>query len=243
VIASTLLGTEPPRLPVQVLVRAGELFGLAGGTVRVALSRMTANGELRAADGWYELTGRLLERQARQAASRRPRTTRWTGAWHTAVVVAERRSAADRAALRSALTTARLAELREGLWLRPDNLALDRAVGGSHCTWLSSRPADPDLDDRALAARLWDLAGWARAAEGLRRQMARSVGRLEAGDTAALAPGFVLSASVLRHFNADPLLPAALLPARWPGEDLRREYDRFDAAYRRVLRDWFRAAR
>ena len=31
VIASTLLGVDPPRLPTQALVRSGELFGLSEG--------------------------------------------------------------------------------------------------------------------------------------------------------------------------------------------------------------------
>jgi phenylacetic acid degradation operon negative regulatory protein len=48
---------------------------------------------------------------------------------------------------------------------------------------------------------------------------------------------------VLRHLQADPLLPAELLPARWPGSALRADYDRYDAAYRSTLRAWFRAAR
>jgi phenylacetic acid degradation operon negative regulatory protein len=61
-------------------------------------------------------------------------------------------------------------------------------------------------------------------------------------DTAsALAPGFELSASVLRHLQADPLLPDELLPARWPGAPLRAEYDRWDARYRTTLRAWSRA--
>ena len=57
-----------------------------------------------------------------------------------------------------------------------------------------------------------------------------------------LAPGFVLSAAVLRHLQADPLLPAELLPTGWPGAALREEYDRWDGEYRRVLRRWGRAA-
>ena len=48
----------------------------------------------------------------------------------------------------------------------------------------------------------------------------------------ALADGFVTSAAVLRHLQADPLLPDELLPARWPGAALRADYDRYDAAYR-----------
>jgi phenylacetic acid degradation operon negative regulatory protein len=64
----------------------------------------------------------------------------------------------------------------------------------------------------------------------------------EAGDPAELAAGFVTSAAVLRHLQADPLLPDALLPSGWPGAALRTEYDRYDAAYRSVLRTWFAAA-
>jgi phenylacetic acid degradation operon negative regulatory protein len=63
---------------------------------------------------------------------------------------------------------------------------------------------------------------------------------LEAGAHEPLADGFVLSADVLRHLQADPLLPDALLPAGWPGAALRADYDRYDAAYRAVLRAWFR---
>jgi phenylacetic acid degradation operon negative regulatory protein len=63
---------------------------------------------------------------------------------------------------------------------------------------------------------------------------------LERGDTEALADGFVTSAAVLRHLQADPLLPDELLPARWPGAVLRSDYDRYDAAYRATLRAWFR---
>ena len=57
-----------------------------------------------------------------------------------------------------------------------------------------------------------------------------------------MAGGFVLSAAVLRALQADPLLPAALLPADWPGRALRADYDRYDAAYRAVLRTWFATA-
>ena len=39
----------------------------------------------------------------------------------------------------------------------------------------------------------------------------------------------------------DPLLPSELLPGRWPGDALRAEYDRYDAAYRAVLRAYLRA--
>ena len=240
-VASTLLGTSPPRLPVGVLVRAAELFGITEGTTRVALSRMAAAGELDAVDGSYELAGQLLARQSRQLASRAAKTSRWGGGWVAAVVTIDRRSASDRSAWRGAMGTRRLAELREGVWMRPDNVGPIEPLPhelSDHCRWLSdARPENA----RSLAASLWDLAAWAQRAADLRREIKPLLRPLDRHDTNALAPGFVVSAAVLRHFQADPLLPTELLPARWPGAALRDEYDRFDAAYRAVLREWFRA--
>ena len=223
VIASTLLGAKPPVLPVGVLVRSAGLFGIAEGTVRVALSRMVAAGELTQDDGGrYRLTGHLLERQARQEAGRRPRLRRWRGGWTTAVVVTTGRAAADRAALRLRLGRLRMGELREGVWLRPDNLAVAAPSEGDECLWGAWRP---DTDPVALARSLWDVDDWATTASSLRQRLARWT----ADD--GLAAGFVLSADVLRHFNADPLLPAELLPSWWPGDGLRADYEAFDTEF------------
>src|SRR5687767_13077060 len=91
ILLSVLLGSDPPRLPVQLLVRTTELFGIAEGTTRTALSRMAAAGEVVADDGAYALAAdRLLARQARQSASRAARTRAWPGRrWRQAVVVAD----------------------------------------------------------------------------------------------------------------------------------------------------------
>lgn len=243
VIASTLLGMDPPRLPVQALVRSGELFGVAAGTTRVALSRMVAAGELTADDGTYHLAGPLLSRHVRQQASRRAARGRWDGTWEQWVVVAERRSAADRSRFRHAVAQLRLAELREGVWLRPANLDPDRspesaAVAAEHTDRFVVRP---DVDGAALAGRLWELDAWARRARDLQAALVDGRPALDAGDTSALAPTFVLAAAVLRHFQSDPLLPEELLPAGWPGPALREEYEGFVAAFQATWRAWYRA--
>jgi phenylacetic acid degradation operon negative regulatory protein len=244
VIASTLLGVDPPRLPALLLARSGELFGISEGSTRVALSRMVAAGELEPDDGGYRLAGHLLERQERQRTSRAPVRRAWDGAWTMAVVGDARRSAADRAALRSAMRLLHLAEDREAVWLRPDNLDEDRdpasaAVVAAQCRRFRSTPVDESSPD--LAARLWDLDGWSATARTLQAEMADLVGPFEAGDTSPLPRGFVLSAAVLRHLVADPLLPDELLGGDWPGSALRRDYDRYDRAFKSVWRDWFRA--
>ncbi len=50
VVASVLLGSHPPELPVAALVHLCSRFGIAEGTTRVALSRMVAAGELAAVE-------------------------------------------------------------------------------------------------------------------------------------------------------------------------------------------------
>lgn len=243
VLASVLLGTDPPRLPTPLLVRTTALFGISEGATRTALSRLVANGEAVAEDGGYRLVGRLVARQARQAASRRADTRRWDGTWELATIGNDvARSARDRAALRDALSALRLAEVREGIWVRPDNLAADRSpdakrVARRWCTWWRGARPDPAPDVDGV----WSLAGWAMAARRLQDDMAELIEPLEAGQQDGLAEGFVTSAAVLRLLQADPLLPRALLPSGWPGDALRVDYDRYDRAYRAVLRAWFAA--
>ena len=239
-LASVLLGTEPAWLPTPRLIRTAELFGISEGTARTALSRMAAAGEAEAVEGGYRLAGRLAARQDRQAASRRAVTLAWDGTWELVVVAGGAgRPAGARAALRDALRQLRLAELREGLWARPANLEATRspsaaAVVDEWCQrWWGARPGSPvDVDRR------FGLTSWQSTAVELEAQMGELLAPLEAGDTGALAAGFVTSAAVLRHLQADALLPAELLPEDWRGQALRSAYDRYDAAYRTVLRTW-----
>ena len=241
VLLSLLLGNSPPRAPVARLVRTAALFGIAGGTVRTALSRMVSIGEVTTdGEGWYELTSpRLLARQSRQIASRRAEVGAWRdGAWVQAIVVAEgRRPASERSRVRDELTRARLAELREGVWLRPDNLGGPPEIDGE-LQWFRTRPHGDPVE---LAATLWDLDAWAARAIGLIAMMDRSIAPLAADDHRWLAEGFVMIAAVLRHFQADPLLPTELRPTDWPGDALRRCYDEFDTTYRTCLATRFRA--
>ncbi|WP_460307328.1 PaaX domain-containing protein, C- domain protein [Actinocorallia aurea] len=224
VVLSTLLGAHPPRLAARHLVRVGELFGVAEGTVRVALSRMVAAGDLVQTERGYALADRLVERQRRQDDGREPRTVAWEGSWEMLVVVAERRGAADRAALREDLAGLGLAELREGVWTRPANLARPLPEFPA-CLRLDATVPDPV----ALAARLWDLPAWDTRARALNAAFE------EAAD---LRARFVISAAALRHLRDDPLLPPALLPQPWPGPTLRAHY----AGFREDLAAFLRTA-
>ncbi|MGW1541699.1 PaaX family transcriptional regulator C-terminal domain-containing protein [Streptomyces sp. NPDC002309] len=220
VVLSLLLGAHPPELSGRDLARAMEPFGVGGSTLRAALSRMTAAGDLLRTDTGYRLSERLLDRQRRQDDALHPRTRAWDGDWELAVITATGRGPAERAGLRSRLTALRLAELREGVWLRPANLCRRLPDDlGDVLQPFTARPAQPARD---LAEALWSPGAWA----GTARVLLGRIARVERP-----AERLTAYAAVVRHLLADPVLPPALLPADWPGGALRTAY----ADYQREL--------
>lgn len=224
VVLSTLLGYHPPALPVRALVRVGVLFDISEQATRVALTRMVADGDVVAENGVYRLTERLLRRQALQEDSRAPQTLPWDGTWEMVVVGGLARPVAERTARRKHMISHRLAEFREGVWMRPANLArtLD-GPGFEDCAVFEARHEAPG----DLVRTLWDLPAWADEARRLRPGL----------DTVTtLAEDFMLIAEVLRQLQVDPCLPRELLPADWPGDDLRERYTEFRTAFAERLR-------
>jgi phenylacetic acid degradation operon negative regulatory protein len=215
VVLSVLLGAHPAWASASELIRLTADFGIKETTLRVALTRMVGAGDLiRSADG-YRLSDRLLARQRRQDDAMRPRTRRWHGDWHVLIVTSVGTDARTRAALRTTMHNKRFGELREGVWMRPDNLEpeLGRDVT-ARARLLTARDAAP----AQLAGDLWDLPAWAATGLALLDEMA----------AATDIPGrFVVAAAMVRHLLTDPMLPAELLPADWPGTRLRAAYHDF----------------
>jgi phenylacetic acid degradation operon negative regulatory protein len=215
VVLSVLLGAHPAWASASELIRLTADFGIKETTLRVALTRMVGAGDLiRSADG-YRLSDRLLARQRRQDDAMRPRTRAWDGEWLVLVVTAVGTDARARATLRTTMHDKRFGELREGVWMRPDNLAaeLDPDVA-SRVRVMKARDDSP----AQLAGELWNLPGWAETGHRLLDEMA------EASDV----PGrFLVAAAMVRHLLTDPVLPAELLPADWPGARVRAAYQDF----------------
>jgi phenylacetic acid degradation operon negative regulatory protein len=224
-ILTILLGSEPPALTARELCATTTSVGYAESTARVAASRMAAAGDLVREGRTYTLSPRLLERHRRTERAVSPRFVEWDGDWEVVVITASGRSPAERAAQRAGLGELGLAELREGVWMRPANLerpeSPSAALPGSLADVarrLVTRPVDDPVE---LAGELWDLPGWARRG--------RSLLELAASDDPPTR--FVAVAAGVRHLLTDPLLPEALLPPGWPGAELRAVY----ADYRRAL--------
>lgn len=230
-VLSILLGLRTPVLPARALVATGDLFGIAPGTMRTALSRMVAAGELEAVDGEYRLVGRLLERKAAQDIGRRPPPEAWDGAWWVAIVTVPRRDIAQRRAFRSHMANLRMGELRPDTWMRPANLD---GPDGDEGLAVVRGPLSGE-DPAALARTLWPLPELAARAGQLLSLVEAAMPALEAGQPRALAETFDLAAAVVRFLRAEPLLPPTLTPQPWPPDELRARYRTFDAAFGRLL--------
>jgi phenylacetic acid degradation operon negative regulatory protein len=210
VVLSVLLGAHPAWATASELIRLTADFDIREPTVRVALTRMVSAGDLVRSEDGYRLSDRLLARQRRQDDAINPRLRRWDGTWTTLVITSIGTDARTRAVLRTTLQDKRFAELREGVWLRPDNLDVELTSDVlDRVRVLQSRDDNPD----ELAARLWDLPGWARIGREL----------IDEISAAADIPGIV------RHLLTDPVLPDELLPDDWPGDALRLAYTNFAA--------------
>jgi phenylacetic acid degradation operon negative regulatory protein len=235
VVASVLLGTHPPRLSAAALVELCGRFGITGGTTRVALSRMVAAGELAAEDGHYRLVGEtLLSRQRSQDDALEPAARPWSGGWRMAVVVSPGRAAAERVELRRAFADARFAQWREGVWLRPDNLAPPGSLlDDAPVRWLVT---EPDGDPAALAGELWDLRGWIARGDALLAAAPDEPGDLVASAPDWAAAVFTGAAATLRHLRTDPLLPDPLVPPGWPADRLRARYVTYLRAIQALIR-------
>jgi phenylacetic acid degradation operon negative regulatory protein len=217
VVLSVLLGAHPAWASAAELIRLTTDFGIKETTLRVALTRMVSAGDLvRSADG-YRLSDRLLARQRRQDDAMRPQLRPWHGHWTTLIVTSVGTDPRTRAALRTTLHHKRFGELREGVWMRPDNLELDVDVEVRARMRIVQARDDAPAE---LARQLWDLPSWAGTGQRLVAEMSR------AGDVPAR---FVVAAAIVRHLLTDPVLPDELLPADWPGMRLRTAYNDFAA--------------
>jgi phenylacetic acid degradation operon negative regulatory protein len=239
---SVLLGSHPPALPARSLVSLAELFGIAPGTMRTALSRLVASGDAVISNGqgagWYELSGELLERQRSQDAGRLEPPTSWDGTWHTVVAAEDQRDVADRRRFRTVMANHRFGELRPDIWIRPAN-----SPAPTHQTWIVISGTLTGRDEHQLAAQLWDLPALAADAARLITRLDTLRERLDWTSTDSIPIAFTTAAHVVRFLRSEPQLPLELRPPAWPMSALRQAYDEFEKEHLRLLHTFLESAR
>lgn len=225
-------------MPVAALLAAGEIFGLAEGSLRVALARLLASGRVeRDERGRYRLGPVAAPMQGAVGRWRQldQQTVDWDGRWWGVLPPAAPQRGARRSHDRS-LRLHGFRPLHRDLCLRPANrrgglevlrgelAALGLAPGSLVCTL---DQLDPSSEARARG--LWDVdalrAGYRQSRQVLEQSAARLPG-LAPGD--AMRESFRLGGRVLQQLVLDPLLPAEILD---PGErdalvESMRRYDR-----------------
>lgn len=218
------------------LIRLMAPLGLNERLVRTSVYRLTGEGWLAARSrgrrSVYRLTAEGLRRF--EEAYRRiysPPDRAWNGRWDLVLAPPAGLSPAERTELRKELSWAGFSAVGPGLFVRPGQsgrraaaLATLRALGIDHRATLVSVVAGDSLRGRPLED--WTRASWnltAVAAEysafvARFAPVVRAFRKLKQLDPEQC---FVVRTLLIHDFRRvtlhDPQLPAALLPAQWPG--------------------------
>ncbi len=209
-------------------------LGLSERLVRTGVYRLAREGWLesrsRGRRSYYALTSSgttiFAEADARIYAARPPD---WDGRW-TLVQALPQMNAAQRQALRKALTWQGFGQLSSGLMAKPQRRDPKTALKGLEdiapaggvsvfSASLEELAGTACLPDVAAAA--WDLAGLNTAYQDFAAAFAPFADQMPATPARAFALRIVLIHEYRRILLKDPQLPQALLPQDWSGTKAR----------------------
>ena len=234
----------PRVIEVRSFVRLGELFGLTGNAVRVAVTRLFGQGLLeRDERGSYRLSEAAapLSTHVEQWRLGEHRVRPWADEW-LAVWLPRGSDRTTRRASRRALSVLGFREGRESFWVRPHNLAQPCAATFDKLDALGLEPDAEAFVAKHLApatterwtTTLWPVAELRCAYREAREALEQSECRVESLPIErAAAETFVLGGEAIRVLATDPLLPDEIAPS---GERaaLTDAMLRYDAVGRRV---------
>ncbi|MGP6173920.1 PaaX family transcriptional regulator [Corynebacterium sp. A21] len=207
-----------------------EIFGVEPATARVTLSRMKK-------EGWFltERHGREIEYcatekfmsvldEGRERIFARSQPV-WIGRWTLVIFGAGGVSRSEVRKITTRLEWQGFSQLNSSSWICPRDLR--ESIRGKYGTddgavMVSNMWTGSLGEDRRLAGECWDLAGIAVEYREFMRRWREELGK----GVAELTPREALIARVqmvneYRNFiYRDPLMPRALLPAGWPGEEV-----------------------
>lgn len=238
-------------LPASELRKACALFDVSEQSMRVALTRLSAQGKLISPSrGRYALQtcDNGLFREVSQWLRKEERVLSWQGNWVGVLDSAVSRT--DRTLLRRharALALRGFRQFQTGLHLRPDNLAggvdglrheltgLGLAAG---CAVFGVSDLAPEDQKKCVA--LWDTESLCEGYQNMLALLESSQRRLESmpPDKAGVE-SLLLGRSIIRQIVRDPLLPEQLLPGADRQKVLQqmRSYQvRAEAIWARLLR-------
>lgn len=219
-IVGLLFASPNGELDVAALIRAGAIFKLQANSIRVTLARLLADNRIESPNrGVYRL-GQNSRRLAQEAARWRKAETRirpWTG--HFLFVCTGHLPASDRTAVllrEKSLLLGGFKPLRDGLYVRPDNIDADASTLGKRLhdnglerdaimttgRWINTH-ADSTLKALWKPDRL--NAGYLRDTEALAAWLHNHI---NSPIEQAAHDSWFLGARAIRSVVYDPLLPS-----------------------------------
>ena len=235
----TILGDSiAPRggaLTLGSLIRLALPFGLTERLVRTSVARVAQEGWLISRRAGRNSEYRLSERGERRFAEATqriygPAPGVWSGRWALLLTAAVRGAARER--LRQELQWLGFGQLGANLFAHPGRTPqeveqLASEIGGSKAITVEARSSGL-ASDRRIVRMGWDFKhlsrSYARFIAGFAALAAarHAVPRADASHEDAAA-SFVVRTLLIHEYRKihlrDPLLPQALLPARWIGQD------------------------
>jgi phenylacetic acid degradation operon negative regulatory protein len=192
------------------------------GVVRTAMSRLAADGWLDrdriGRNGFYRLARK--GRQTFDAAMTHvynPQAAGWTGRFELLLIT----DSADREASREALKEAGFGSPLPGVWVAPSGVPVPADARGAIRLEVSAE----DDSGRRLLEESWPLQRTADAYLRFIKTFEPLRGWIDRREALSDSDAFTARILMLHHYRRvvlhDPLLPAALLPADWPGRAAR----------------------
>jgi len=194
-----------------------------GGVVRTAMSRLAADGWLErekvGRNSFYRLTKK--GRQTFAAATRHiydSPSSDWTGRFELLLIG----KAEDRDASRDALKNAGFGSPLPGVWVAPSGVPIPEEAASAIRLEVSAE----DDSGRRLLSESWPLHRTGEAYLKFTRTFEPLLDWIGQGTGLAEVDAFSARILLIHYYRRvvlrDPLLPAALLPADWPGRAARQ---------------------
>ncbi|MCD2498714.1 PaaX family transcriptional regulator [Microbacterium nymphoidis] len=228
--------------PLDVVYDVGLALGLTEQTVRLAIRRMQAAGELkqigRGRAGRVERTSeseasaRLDDRLLRFAFAQDDGDVVWDGRWRMYGFSVPESARSERDALRATLQRLGASVLIPGLYVTPHDLGEELSLLlGEGDTPRRLIVAESDrlsvggvTDAQMVAERLWPASGTLAAYEPLERELSASVIPSPDDQVMTLAAAIPLREAFGQALAADPLLPPELRTKPWRPSEVRRRF-------------------
>lgn len=229
-------------IPSAALVALLAEFGISAQAARAALSRVQRAGYLEGTREGRNTSYRLSEFSAERGlvtgrrimwftAERPSEARQWDGRWTIVTYALQTDQADERRQIRRELRSLGFGPLQDAVWISPrplaarvrDELGRDVAVSLAVFEGASLSPG-ASLD----AERIWRLDEVAARYDAILEHLAGVLPLVKGRRRPAPADALVLRTLAMEEWRlmprADPCLPPALLPRRWPGWEARRSF-------------------